>query len=133
MFLEFFIMQRTMNLTTDLIAQMHETGVKFMETAKRVFPERNGAQNRDGSPLGWKVWKFHSILHRPMDILRFGWTENVSTQCGESAHKVIVITLLLHRYSTVILLFTCFMSQINVKDVQRCSNMKEKKIGRAHV
>ena len=42
LFVEFFIMQRTMNLTLDTIAQMHETGVKFMEAAKRVFPERNG-------------------------------------------------------------------------------------------
>lgn len=105
LFLEFFIMQRTMNLTTDTIARMHETGVKFMEAAKRVFPERNGAQNQDGSMLGWNIWKFHSILHRAMDILRFGWTENVSTQSGESAHKVIFIPLLLHCHYTVIPLY----------------------------
>ena len=60
-----------------------------MEAAKRLFPDRNGSQNRDGSMMGWSVWKFHSILHKAMELLLYGWSENVSTQSGGSAHKVL--------------------------------------------
>ena len=59
-----------------------------MEKAKEHLPERNGARNPDGSNMGWAVWKFHSMLHKAMEIMMYGWSENTSTQCSESAHKV---------------------------------------------
>lgn len=77
-----------MNATSEDIAEMHEAGLIFMESAKRVFPERNGSRNPDGSFIGWKIPKFHAIIHIARDRLMYGWSENVSTQGGESAHKV---------------------------------------------
>ena len=77
-----------MNATLDDIAEMHNAGLVFMESAKKTFPERNGARNRDGSLMGWSIPKFHAILHIARDRLMYGWSENVSTQGGESAHKV---------------------------------------------
>ena len=88
LFLNFFILQRSMNITLERLERVHNAGIEFMEAAKRVFPERNGKLNPDGSLIGWNIWKFHSILHKAMEILEYGWTENVSTQSGECAHKV---------------------------------------------
>ena len=88
MFLKFFILQRSLNVTITLLEEIHNAGIEFMEAAKKVFPERNGAQHPDGSLMGWNLWKFHSILHTAMYILLYGWTENVSTQGAECAHKV---------------------------------------------
>ncbi len=45
LFLEFFILQRFMIITLEIAMQVHEAGIEFMEAAKRVFPERNGARN----------------------------------------------------------------------------------------
>ena len=53
--LEFFILQRLMNITLEIAMQVHEAGIEFMEAAKRVFPERNGARNPDGSFIGWNI------------------------------------------------------------------------------
>ena len=51
-----------------------------MEEAKRVFPERNGASNPNGSLIGWNIPKFHTIVHKATDIKLNGWSENVTTQ-----------------------------------------------------
>ncbi len=88
LFLEFFILQRFMNNTLEIAMQVHEAGIEFMEAAKRIFPERNGARYPDGSFIGWNIPKFHTIIHKAMDILLFGWSENVSAQGAECAHKV---------------------------------------------
>ena len=87
---EFFILQRFMNITLEIAMQVHEAGIEFMEAAKRVFPERNGALARNpyGSFIGWNIPIFHTIIHKAMDILLYGWSENVSTQRAECAHKV---------------------------------------------
>ena len=89
LFLHFFIGQRSLNNTLEDIERVHDDGLTFMEAAKRLFPDRNGSQNPDGSMMGWSVWKFHSILHKAMELLLYGWSENVSTQSGESEHKVL--------------------------------------------
>ncbi len=68
--------------------------IAFMEAAKALFPYRNDSQNADGSHIGWNVWKFHSILHKAMDLLLYGWSEYMSTQSGESAHKVNCIVVI---------------------------------------
>jgi hypothetical protein len=44
-----------MNITLEIAMQVHEAGIEFMEAAKRVFPERNGARNPDGSFIGWNI------------------------------------------------------------------------------
>ena len=118
-----------MNITIDKIAEIHAAAIEFMEEAKRVFPERNGARNPDGSFMGWNVWKFHAILHKAMDILLYGWSENVSAQSAECAHKVFKLVymcphLLIFVYirslwtcpSPIFLTSSC---QTNVKDVQK--------------
>ncbi len=87
-FLEFFILQRYMNPTLDLVMQVHQAGVEFMEEAERVFPERNGARNPNGSLIRWNISKFHTIIHKTMYILLYGWSENFSMQGAECAHKV---------------------------------------------
>ena len=75
LFLEFFILQRLMNITLEIAMQVHEAGIQFMEAAKRVFPEHIGARNPDGSFIGWNIPKFHTIIHKAMDILLYGWSE----------------------------------------------------------
>ena len=99
LFLEFFIGQRSLNLTVEKIEQVHAYGIAFMQAAKELFPYRNGYRNKDGSHIGWNVWKFHSILHKAMDLLLYGWSENMSTQSGESAHKVNCFVLITHCYT----------------------------------
>jgi hypothetical protein len=86
--LNVFIGQRSLNLTLDQIEQVHADGIAFMEAAKAVFSCRNGSRNADVTPIGWNVWKFHSLSHKAMDLLLYGWSGNMSTQSGESAHKV---------------------------------------------
>ena len=88
LFLEFFILQRLMKITLEIAMQVHQAGLEFMEAAKRVFPEHNRARNPDESFIGWNIPKFHTIIHKAMDILLYGWSENVSTQGAECAHKV---------------------------------------------
>ncbi len=88
LFLEFFILQPFLNITLEIAMLVHEVGIEFMEAAKRVFPERNGARNPDGSFIGWNIPNFHTIIHKAMDILLYGWSENVSSQGAECAHKV---------------------------------------------
>ena len=68
--------------------QVHQAGIEFMEAAKRAFPERNGARNPNGPFIGWSIPEFHSVIHNAMDFLLYGWSENVSTQGAECAHKV---------------------------------------------
>ncbi len=80
LFLEFLILQRFMNITLDIAMQVHQAGIEFWDSAKRVFPERNGACNPNGSFIGWNIPEFHTIIHKAMDILLYGWSENVSTQ-----------------------------------------------------
>ena len=77
LFLHLFIGQRSLNNTLEDIERVHDDGLTFMEAAKRLSPDRNGSQNRDGSMMGWSVWKFHSILHKAMELLLYGWSENV--------------------------------------------------------
>ena len=57
-FLEFFILQRFMNITLDLVMKVHQAGVEFMEEATRVFPERNGARNPNAHRL-----EYSQLLH----------------------------------------------------------------------
>ena len=52
LFLHFFIGQRSLNSTLWDIERVHAEGITFMEAAKRVFPDRNGSQNPDGSMMG---------------------------------------------------------------------------------
>ncbi len=80
-------MHRSMKIILDLVMQVHQAGIEFMEEAKRVFPER-GARNPNGSFIGWNIPKFHTIIHKAMDIKLYIWSENVSTQGVEGAHKV---------------------------------------------
>ncbi len=79
LFLHFFIGQRLFNNTLEDIERVHAEGITFMEAAKRLFPDRNGSQDPNGSMMGWSVWKFHSIVHKAMELLLYGWSENVST------------------------------------------------------
>ena len=81
-------MQRSLNVTLDTVMDIHSAAIVFMEAAKRVFPKRNGSLNKKGDPVGWNIPKFYSILHKAMDLLLYGWSENVSTQGAECAHKV---------------------------------------------
>jgi len=60
-----------LNNTLEDIERVHDDGLTFMEAAKRLFPDRNGSQNPDGSMMGWSVWKFHSILHKAMELLLY--------------------------------------------------------------
>jgi hypothetical protein len=62
LFLEFFIGQRSLNLTVEKIEEVQADGIAFVEAAKELFPCRNGSRNADGSHIGWNVWKLHSIL-----------------------------------------------------------------------
>ncbi len=71
-FLEFFIRQRTINPTVEKIQQVQADGIAFIEAAKALFAYRNASLNADGSHLGCNVWKFHSILHKAMDLLLYG-------------------------------------------------------------
>ncbi len=59
LFLDFFIGQRSFNLTLDQKEQVHADGIALMEAAKAVFSCRNGSQSPDETPIGWNVWKFH--------------------------------------------------------------------------
>ena len=88
--LHLFIGQRSLNNTLGDIERVHAEGITFMEAAKRLSPDRNGSQNPDGSMMGWSVWKFPVIVHKAMELLLYGWSENVSTQSGESVHKVLI-------------------------------------------
>jgi hypothetical protein len=69
------------------IERVYAEKITFMEAAKRLFPDKNGSQNPNGSMMGWSVWKFQSIVHKAMELLLYRWSENVSTQSGESAHS----------------------------------------------
>ncbi len=91
LFLRFFIGQHSLNIIQHSldIERVQADGITFMEAAKWLFPDRNGSQNPNGSMMGWCVWKFHSTLHKAMDLLLYGWSENVSTPSGECAHKVL--------------------------------------------
>ena len=100
-FLGLFLLQRSHNVTIEKLETIHKAGIHFMETAKKHLPERNGARNPDGSQMGWAVWKFHAILHKAMDLMLYGWSENTSTQCSESAHKVIYLHIFTHIVYTV--------------------------------
>ncbi len=82
-----------------------------MEAAKRLFPDRNGSQNRDQSMMGWSVWKFHYILHKAMELLLYGWSENVSTQRGESAHKIL-FHIIPHNCTYAFLTWWCKMAKL---------------------
>ena len=88
LFLEFFILQCLMNITHEIAMQVHQAGIEFMEAEKRVFPDCNGARNQDVSFIRWNIPNFHTIIHKAMDILLYGWSENVCTQGAECAHKV---------------------------------------------
>jgi hypothetical protein len=57
----------------DQIEQVHADGIACMEAAKEVFPCRNGSLNPDGTPIGWSVWKLHSV--NVMDLLLYEWSE----------------------------------------------------------
>ena len=76
-----------------------------MEAAKAVFTCRNGSRNPDGSPIGWNVWQFHLISHKAMDLLLYGWSENMSTQSGESVHKVLLNAFVTHCYTWKVVWF----------------------------
>jgi hypothetical protein len=136
------VWQRFLNLTVEKIEQVHADGIAFMQAAKELFPYRNGSRNQDGSHIGWNVWKLHSILHKSMDLLLYGWSENMSTQSGESAHNVNCFVLIMNHYYMLLHTFThcytilyitfrhlsstTFVFQTNIKDVQRCTNHKAK-------
>ncbi len=62
LFLEFFILQRLMNITLEIAMQVHEAGIEFMEAATRVYPEHNRAHNPEKSPNAFKG-KFFLCLH----------------------------------------------------------------------
>jgi hypothetical protein len=51
-----------MIITLEIAMQVHEAGIEFMEPAKRVFPDSNGARNPDGSFIGWNIPKFQTII-----------------------------------------------------------------------
>ncbi len=93
LFLHLFIGQCSLNNTLEDIEPVHTEGITFMEAAKLLLPDRNWSQNSDGSMISWShqssVWKLYSIVHKAMDLLLYGWSENVSIQSGESEHKVL--------------------------------------------
>jgi hypothetical protein len=53
LFLHSFTGQRSLNNTLEGIEHVHANGIRFMEAAKRLFPDRNRSQNSDGSMMGW--------------------------------------------------------------------------------
>ena len=54
--------------------------------------------------------KFHSILHKSMDLVLYGWSENMSTQSGESAHKVNCSVIITNRYYTLLHIVTHYFT-----------------------
>ena len=62
------------------LQRLEELSTAMMEMMLQVFP------NRDGTARGWKLGKFHAVVHTVLTIVMFGWTENTSGQWGERAH-----------------------------------------------
>ncbi len=52
LFLHLIIGQRSLNNKLEDIERFHAEGITFMEAAKRLFPDKNGSQNPDGSMMG---------------------------------------------------------------------------------
>ncbi len=88
-----------------------------MEAAKVLLPYRNGSLNADGSHFGWNVRKFHSILNKSMDLLLYGWSENMVTQSGESAHKVNCIVIITHTHYTLLHTFTHYLHYVSTSQL----------------
>ena len=67
--------------------QMEKKHVHRLKTKNRfiMFLLRKVANRSTG--MGWKIMKFHAILHLAQDILMFGVPMNVDTGSNESHHK----------------------------------------------
>ena len=74
--------QRRFGLTAVGLEKLHALSVELLEVLKENLPDRTGG------PEGWNFEKAHSILHKVLDILLFGWSENfrVSHQGPEHGH-----------------------------------------------
>jgi hypothetical protein len=78
--MEWYITARQPNLKISELQRLEELSTAMMEMMVQVFP------NRDGTARGWKLGKFHAVVHTVLTIVMFGWTENTSGQWGERAH-----------------------------------------------
>ena len=61
------------------LSQCHERIIKLMKSIKRLVVRE--------SSVGWKICKFHEMLHTCRDITLFGPAEGYDGRPGESAHK----------------------------------------------
>ena len=78
--MEWYITARQLNLKISELQRLEELSTAMMEMMVQIFP------NRDGTARGWKLGKFHAVVHTVLTIVMFGWTENTSGQWGERAH-----------------------------------------------
>ena len=72
--LKWNMQQRRFGLTAEGLEKLDAMSVELLELLKSNMPDKTGEES------GWKIEKAHSILHKVLEILLFGWTENFSTQ-----------------------------------------------------
>ncbi len=53
---------------------LQEKSAEVLQLLKANLPEKNGVIN------AWKFEKAHSTLHKVLELILFGWSENLSTQ-----------------------------------------------------
>ena len=56
------------------LERLQSSSVELLDLLKSNLPERTGRAE------GWNFEKAHSILHKVLDLVLFGWSENYSTQ-----------------------------------------------------
>eukprot|EP00961_Rhodomonas_salina_P185138 2500012-Rhodomonas_salina.1 len=59
---------------------LSQAGLEMKKTLMRIFPHKSG------QIAGWKLPKFHVVVHVPRVILMYCCLENASTNSGEHAH-----------------------------------------------
>jgi hypothetical protein len=94
LFLEFFILQRFMDITLEIAMQVHQARIEFMEAVERVFLDRNGARNPDGSCIGWNIPIFHTIIHKAMEFFIHGRKTSVHKELSVHTRYVIYLVYL---------------------------------------
>ena len=84
-----FLLNRKQHLSGPEVVSLHESAIDMLETLKTILPERTGSRMPGSAEsIGWNIWKAHSLLHLAMDRMNHGYSETVSAQGAECAHKV---------------------------------------------
>jgi hypothetical protein len=71
-------------MTAADLGLLQEKSVEVLEWLKVNLPEKNGVINT------WKFEKAHIILHKVLELILFGWSENFSNHGPEHCHIVFV-------------------------------------------